>query len=115
MTGRVVVVPEVIRGGTADERGDIFSLGLTLRFALCGEEAFASLPMRQLIRAMRDVPMPLPPVRLSEPFATSLRWLIASDPAERAPGARAALRALDAVERRLGQTAPSVRREVARS
>ncbi len=89
------VSPEVIRGGAVDQRSDLFSLGLTLRFALVGEEVFPALKGVELLTAMARGPIPPPEARLSPPFAAFLERLVEIDPEERLPNAEVALGILD--------------------
>jgi DNA-binding response OmpR family regulator len=90
--------PEVIQGSAADHQSDLFSLGLTLRFALTGECAFDESGIRGLMAAIVSEPISLPHVPMTGSFAVFLDWLWAIERSSRAPSARAALRALDAID-----------------
>jgi serine/threonine-protein kinase len=69
--------PEVLAGREPDNRSDLYSLGITLRYVLTGD----------------DGPSPTSP--LSPGFAALIRALTASEPARRPPSARVALAALE--------------------
>ncbi len=84
--------PEQFAGGELDARSDIFSLGVTLWYALTGElpfdgESLAEVRDRQLHRGLpvaqlTDVGLPAPLVRL-------LGHMLSPDPAKRPPSAAA--------------------------
>jgi len=99
------MAPEVLGGAPGDARSDLFGLGLTLRFALVGEDVFPGLGTLALARAMSTGPIPAPPGPLSDAFGRLLAWLVDMDPGSRPPAASAAARALEAVERREPLTA----------
>jgi len=92
------MAPEVIRGGAADQRSDLFALGLTIRYALTGADAVSESTLVGLMLAMVSEPISLPDVPLSESFATFLGWLVALEPSSRPSTASAALRAVEAME-----------------
>ena len=84
--------PEQFAGGEVDARSDIFSLGVTLWYMLCGElpyegNSLAEVRDRQLHRELpvaqiEDQRVPRPVVRL-------LRAMLAPDPERRPPSAHA--------------------------
>jgi serine/threonine-protein kinase len=84
------MAPEVLAGGNADARSDLYSLGVTLHFALTGELGARSIGANVSARAA------------STPIPAGLRALIdgclARDPGERFQSATAALQALAASE-----------------
>jgi CheY-like chemotaxis protein len=94
------MAPEVLGGEPGDARSDLFGLGLTLRYALVGEEVFPGLGTLALAKAMTTGPIPAASVPLTEPFGRLLAWLVEMDPRSRPPAASAAARALEAVERK---------------
>ncbi len=110
------LAPEVIRGESPDRRSDLFSLGLMLRAALCGEEVFPALQGIELLQEIARGPIPLPPVPLSDAFARFLEALCDVEPARRPPSARAALAAVEAAidsareDARTGKV-PTIRRD----
>lgn len=89
--------PEVIRGKQPDMRSDLFSLGMTLRNVLDGEEVFPDRHGVELLTEIARGPIPLPRVRLSAGFRAFLEKLLEVDPEERFPSAAAALAALRAI------------------
>jgi DNA-binding response OmpR family regulator len=91
----VFMAPEVIEGEDADTRSDLFSLGLTLRFALTGEDVVGSSSIAEVLRAIVRDRITAPSVSLSEPFGLFLSWLLERERIARPPTARSALRALE--------------------
>jgi serine/threonine-protein kinase len=87
------LAPEVIRGEPADERSDLYALGVLLY-----ECAFGTLPFddtdvrRVLMRHLTEAPVRLrDPGDVSPRLVALLRRLLPKDPAERPADARAAL------------------------
>jgi len=85
--------PETIRGEPADERSDLYALGITLYECAFGVLPFADDDVRRvLMRQLSESP-----VRLQDPgdvnprLVALLRRLLPKEPAERPPDARAAL------------------------
>lgn len=91
------MAPETILGRTVDHRSDLFSLGLTLRFALSGEEVFSELNGVELLRAIAQGPIPPPRRPVSPIFGAFLRSLVAVSPDDRPESAGVALGFLDAL------------------
>jgi serine/threonine-protein kinase len=87
--------PEVLAMGEPDIRSDLFSLGLTLRFALAGEELYPEREGKDLYLALANEPVPALDVPLSGGFAGLLASLCAKDPDQRPPSAAVALARLD--------------------
>lgn len=88
--------PEVIRGKTPDKRCDLFSLGMTVRNGIDGEEVFPHLHGVELLTEIARGPIPIPG-RVSLEFRAFLAKLLSVDPAERFQSAQEALAALDAI------------------
>jgi len=87
--------PEQLSAGQAllDTRSDIYSLGATLWYLLCGRPPFAG----RSVGEAHDQPLPLEQLVLAhvpEPVTTLLRSMLAVDPAGRPPSARELLTAL---------------------
>ena len=77
-----------------DTRSDIYSLGATLWYLLCGQDAF-SRPLGW--REVHDEPLPLEQLVLAhvpEPVITLLRSMLAVEPGGRPSSARELLTAL---------------------
>ena len=89
--------PEVIRGRAPDRRSDLFSLGMSIRNALSGHEAFPHLQGIDLLNATARGPIPLPLLALSAGFRRLLGRLLEVDPEERFASAGDALAALEAI------------------
>lgn len=87
------LAPEAIVGADPDARTDLFSLGLTLRFALTGVDVFPELRGVALLEALACGPIPLPPLPAG-PLLTLLRALLGIHPSSRPRGADEALRCL---------------------
>ena len=85
--------PEIIRGEPADERGDLYSLGVTLYECAFGELPFEDRDVRTvLMRHLTEEPSRLrSPGELDPQMWRLLRRLLAKEPAERPADARAAL------------------------
>ena len=85
--------PEIIRGEPADERSDLYALGVTLYECAFGELPFDDADVRTvLMRHLTEAPRRLQNPQDVEPRLVSLlRRVLAKDPAERPADARAAL------------------------
>ena len=93
--------PEVLRGGTADERGDIWAAGIVLYELLTGARPFAGNTGFEVSSAiMRDQPAPLPIGVPSAVGSIAARCLM-KDPLERYQSARALKEDLEQAARAL--------------
>jgi len=88
--------PERIRGQAADARSDIFSLGLTARFALTGQELYEGRPVLELIGSMASQPVHIP-ASFSAPLRELLRDMTKLDPDKRPSSADEVLARLEAL------------------
>lgn len=94
--------PEIIDGlSDYDHRSDLFAAGLTLRFALVGEDVHPELEGMALLTAIARQPIPLPP-DLPSDLHRLLHALLAREPARRA-GSAALARTLLAPGRTLDE------------
>jgi serine/threonine-protein kinase len=87
--------PEQLRAGQAllDTRSDIYSLGATLWYLLCGRAPFRA----RLVGEVHNEPLPLDQLVLAhvpEPVVTLLRSMLAVEPGGRPASARELLTAL---------------------
>jgi len=93
--------PEQLKHGskTADERCDVFSVGVMLYELLAGTRPWTAKTRNDLFLTMlRDAPIPLPEeLELPDGLADAVMRLLAQDPATRTPTARAARKALQEV------------------
>ena len=100
------MAPEVLKGGDADARSDLFSFGAVLYEMLTGEAPFKGTGNARIIAAiLTEEPPPLLQLRCDTP--PPLEWIVrtclAKDPDERFQDAREVVRQL----RLLEQTQPS--------
>ncbi len=107
--------PEVIEGGNADARSDLYQLGLVLRYALDGCDPFPRLDGLALMSAITRDTLPPVGVLIDRVLAAFLRRLTARDPALRPRSAEEALQVLLALEespatRRVTRRAPPAAR-----
>ena len=90
--------PERLRGAIADERGDIYALGVTLYEALLGTRPFKGDTAFSLAAAVLDGPLPDPGAldRAAGPrLADTIRRAMLRDPAQRYASAREFATALE--------------------
>jgi CheY-like chemotaxis protein len=98
--------PEVWQGREPDNRSDLFSLGMTLRFALTGSEPYAKLSGQALLQALDSKPVPPLDVPVSEGFAKLIASLCERCPNRRPPSASAALAKLESLPELVGPQRP---------
>jgi CheY-like chemotaxis protein len=91
------IPPEVVLGQAHDHRGDLFSLGLTARFALLGEEPFPAMRGLGLLYRMTRERVSLP--ETSRDLQALLEQLTALDPGGRPSSADEVARRVDALRR----------------
>ena len=95
------MAPELLKGGKADERSDVFSFGAVLYEMLTGEPAFkGSGNARIIVAILTEDPPPIQQLRPEVPWP--LEWItrtcLAKDPDERWQDAREVVRQLDLLE-----------------
>jgi len=91
--------PEVLQGGVADARADVFALGVLAYRVFTGKRPFSgTLPETLAIDILQREPSPPAAVRpeLSEQLSTAVMRALAKSPGARTPSARAFLQALSA-------------------
>jgi serine/threonine protein kinase len=84
------VAPEVVRGGPADARSDIWSLGITLYAALEGHPPFPASGDSVLAVLGRVLNDPVPPPRRDAAVGAAIMRMLQRDPAARPSAATAA-------------------------
>ncbi len=96
--------PEQMARQSVDARSDLYSLGITLWYALTGRAPFTGRTLEELRRDPARVHLPVEQLRAKRVPAgliALLRRLLAVDPADRPASARELAPALDACRRRL--------------
>ena len=104
------------QGTPIDHRSDIYSLGVTMWYALCGRTPFVGRTLEEIHSRQVDAPLPveqLVAARVPGPVVSLLRSMLATDPAARPQSARALLDGLHRSQE-LSAQASSKRRRVLR-
>ena len=90
------LAPEILRGGEADARSDLWALGVVLYEMASGTRPFRGSAAEQYAAILNEPPEPLPP-RVPAPLAAIIARCLAKDPTQRyrqAGEVRAALEGL---------------------
>ncbi len=85
------VAPEVVLGGIADARTDLYAVGVTLYRLATGRLPFRGKPIEVMRQQLDTAPPPIPVSVLAKPVADLVARLMAKDPADRPMSARAVL------------------------
>ena len=96
--------PEQFGSAPVDARSDIYSLGVTLWYALTGEVPFPGKTIEEIRKAQTELPLPLEQLRarrIPAPVIGLLRSTLAVDPTQRPASPRELLPALESCRAQL--------------